>query len=283
MSVRIIVDSGTDVPADNTYGITVVPLHITFGDESFTDGYTMNHTDFYKHLVEFDTLPVSSQVNPTEFETAIDNVKSIAPDDEILIITMSSGLSGTYQSACIAAENFENVVVVDSLNVSIGAHAMVNYAIRLRDNGMSAKEISNAIIEKREKCHSIAMLNTLEFLKRGGRISKTAALAGGVLQLKPVITTKEGKIELLGAARGSKHTSNRLNEDISRLGGIDETMPIQLGYSGLSDALLMKYINDSAHLLPQGITTENCPIMTIGCAVGTHSGPDAIAVGFFSK
>lgn len=283
MSVKIIVDSGTDVPANNSYDVTVVPLHVTFGETTYYDGISITHTEFYKRMIEFNTLPVTSQVNPAEFEAVIDKVKTTSPDDEIVIITMSSNLSGTYQSARIAAEEFENVWVVDSLNVSIGAHALVDYAVILRDKGLSGKEIAEILTEKREKCHAIAMLNTLEYLKRGGRISKTAALAGGVLQLKPVITSVEGRIELIGAARGSKHASNRLNEDISRLGGIDGTMPIQLGYSGISDALLKKYIEDSVRLLPEGMTVDNCPIMTIGCAVGTHAGPDAIAVGFFTK
>lgn len=283
MAVRIIVDSGTDIPSKNNQDIKVVPLHVTFDNVTYEDGLTITHDQFYKRLIEFDSLPVSSQVNPAEFAEAINSEKCAHPDDEILILTMSSELSGTYQSALIAADDFEDVYVIDTLNVSIGARAFVDYAVRLRDQGLSAKEMLDILIEKRPKCHAIAMLNTLEFLKRGGRISKTAAVAGGILQLKPVITTNEGRIDLMGAARGSKSANNHLNNDIAKLGGIDPDMPIQLGYSGISDALLRVYIEDSAHLLPPGITPENCPIMTIGCAVGTHAGPDAIALGFFTK
>ena len=146
---------------------------------------------------------------------------------------------------------------------------------------MEAAEIADRLEQKKEDICLIAMLDTLEYLKKGGRISAAVAFAGGLLNIKPVVNVKDGVINMLGKARGSKQGNNLLVQEIGKTGGIDFNMPILLGYSGLSDALLKKYIADSAPLWEGGV--DSLRYTSIGSVVGTHAGPGAIAAAFFQK
>ena len=127
----------------------------------------------------------------------------------------------------------------------------------------------------------MALVDTLEYLKRGGRISKTAAFAGGVLNIKPVLSVIDGEIHLLGKARGSKMGNNLLVQEIDKAGGIDFSRPVLLGYSGISDALLLKYIEDSRHIWEGNL--KKIRYTTVGSVIGTHAGPGAVVVAFFKK
>ncbi|MCF0137657.1 MAG: DegV family protein, partial [Oscillospiraceae bacterium] len=247
MSVRIIVDSAADMPEKEKSLVTVVPLSIFFGSREYTDGVDICHREFYEKLVESDTLPSTSQPSPGAFEAVYGEL--CAAGDTAVVLTLSSKLSGTYQSACIAAEDYKGkIFVVDTENVSITEGILAKRALQLRDEGLGAEEIFD-ILEREKKCAClIAMLDTLEYLKKGGRISKTAAVAGGILNIKPVITIKDGEIAVLGKARGSKQGNNMLVSELEKSGGIDFSMPILLGYTGLSDALLNKYVEDSSSL-----------------------------------
>ena len=128
---------------------------------------------------------------------------------------------------------------------------------------------------------ALAMLDTLEYLMKGGRISKTAAIAGSLLSIKPVVTLSGGEIKVLGKARGSRQANNLLVQEIAKAGGVDFSMPLLLGYAGLSDILLQKYIADSAALWEGNC--ESLPTVVVGSVVGTHAGPGAVAVAFFAK
>ena len=120
-----------------------------------------------------------------------------------------------------------------------------------------------------------------ELLKKGGRISSAVALAGGLLNIKPVISVNDGEIKLLGKARGSRQGNNLLVQEIQKAGGVDFSMPVMLGYTGLSDAMLLKYIEDSKHIWEKGL--ESVRYTTIGSVIGTHAGPGAYAAAFFMK
>ena len=135
--------------------------------------------------------------------------------------------------------------------------------------------------EEKEKIVIIALVDTLEYLQKGGRVSKTVAFASSILNIKPVIALDEGKIVMLGKARGSRQGNNLLVQQIEKAGGVDFSKPVLLGYTGLSDALLLKYIEDSRHLWAQGL--QEIPYTTIGSVIGTHAGPGAVAVAFFKK
>ncbi len=279
MNVRIVIDSTSDAAGNVVDKLTVVPLTIAFGDEVFQDGVTISHRQFYEKLIESDVLPKTSQPSPEAFMQVYEQAKQAG--EEVVVITVSSKLSGTFQSAMIAAEEYDSVYVVDSRNVAIGAGILAEYAIGLAEKGRSAKEIYEDLLEKREKVRLIAMLDTLEYLRRGGRISDAAAFAGGLLSIKPVICIDGGEVRILGKARGSRQGNNLLIKEIEASGSVDFDKPLLLGYTGLSDMLLKKYISDSASLW-EGNVAE-LPVTVVGSGVGTHAGPGAVAVAFFMK
>lgn len=275
--VRIIVDSTADLTPEVRSRLTVVPLTIHFGEEQYIDGITITHKAFYEKLIECDTLPTTSQATPFHFTEHFE--KAVAAGEDVVAITLSSKLSGTFQSAMIAAEDFPGRVhVVDSRSVAIGSGILAQYALTLVDQGMDAAAIAEALMAERDNIHLIALLDTLEYLKKGGRISKTVAFAGNLLSIKPVVCLDGGEIKILGKARGSRQGNNLLIQEIQS-GGVDYSRPVLLGYTGLEDSLLQKYIQDSASLW--GGKLDQLPTTMIGSTVGTHVGPGAIAVAFF--
>ncbi|MDY4486502.1 MAG: DegV family protein [Candidatus Limivicinus sp.] len=279
MNTRIIVDSTTDLMPEVKGQVSVVPLTVHFGDEEYIDGVTIDHKSFYEELVETDVHPTTSQATPAAFMTEYEKVR--AAGDSAVVITLSTKLSGTYQSAVIAAADFENIYVVDSASATIGAAVLTELALRYLDEGLEAKEIAARLEEEKKRILIVALLDTLEYLKRGGRISKTVAFAGAVLNIKPVIAVSDGEILVLGKARGSKMGNNLLEQEIEKAGGVDFSAPVLLGYTGLSDLLLRKYIEDSRRLWEEGL--DEVRFTTIGSVIGTHAGPGAIAVAFFKK
>lgn len=278
MSVRIIIDSTADIPDRIKEHVSVVPLRLRFAEEEYIDGVTINKNEFYEKLIETDVLPQTSQATPYDFTQVYDEITDNG--DSAIVLALSSKLSGTYQSACVAAEDYDNIVVIDTLNVAIGAGILVEYALNLIENGMEFDELVAELEAKKNKICLIALLDTLEYLKLGGRISKTVALAGGLLNIKPVIMIKDGQVELIGKARGSKQGNNFLMNYVKE-NGLDYNMPVLLGYTGLSDHLLQKYIVDSKELWEGKL--DELDIAQVCSVIGIHAGPGAIAVAFFSE
>lgn len=279
MSVKIVVDSTADMIPEVAERVKIVPLTVHFGEKEYVSGADIDSHKFYEMLVESDELPTTSQPTPFAFEEAYR--EAIAEGYDVVCITCSGGLSGTNQSANIAADEYPGkVFVVDSKTIAISLGILVEYALQLVDKGLSAEEIALSLLRKREKVRLLALVDTLEYLKKGGRVSATAAFAGGLLNIKPVITVEEGVVKVLGKARGSKQGNNLLVQEIMKAGGVDFSKPVMLGYTGLSDALLQKYILDSAPLW-EG-KCESLPVSIVGSVVGTHAGPGAVAVAFFA-
>lgn len=279
MKTRIIVDSTADLLPEYKSRVETVPLTVHFGQEEYIDGVTIDHKMFYEKLVESDILPTTSQATPDGFMRVFETVK--AAGESAVVITLSSNFSGTYQSAVIAAAEYENIYVVDSASAAMGTAILVELAFRLLEEGKSAEEIAKALEEEKKKIIIVALVDTLEYLKKGGRISKTVAFAGGVLNIKPVLSVTDGRIAILGKARGSKMGNNLLVEQITKVGGIDFKKPLLLGYSGLSDVLLKKYMEDSRYIWQDHL--ERLPYTTLGAVIGTHVGPGAVVVAFFKK
>ena len=171
--------------------------------------------------------------------------------------------------------------MVDSQNAANGAGILAEYAILCAEKGMAAPELAAHLKEKRNEICVIGVLDTLEYLKKGGRISKTVAFAGGVLNIKPVVTIEDGRVALIGKARGSRQGNNLLVKKIQEAGGVDFTMPILLGYTGLDDRLMQQYIQDSRELWQDG--TERLDSVCIGSVIGTYAGPGAVVAAFFRK
>lgn len=280
MSVRIITDSASDMSPAEHPALAVLPLSVTFGTDVYMDGVDIDHQRFYEMLVERDELPKTGQVNPYAFSQAI--VEAREAGDEAVIIIVGAKLSGTNQSArtALAEAPGGDVFVVDSNNVTLGERVLVEYALRLVDEGRSAAQIAAAVEAVRDRVVVIGLLETLEYLVRGGRLSAAAGAVGTLLNVKPVVAVEDGLIVQLGKARGSKNGRNLLNQKVEKAGGIDFSMPLALGYTGLSDAVLKKYIEDSAALWA-GHTEGELPVHTIGATIGTHVGPGAVAVAFF--
>ncbi|MBQ2421163.1 MAG: DegV family protein [Clostridia bacterium] len=279
MKTRIIVDSTADLMPDYKKRVNIVPLTVNFGDTEYIDGVTIDHKTFYEKLVESDVLPTTSQATPDAFMKEFDKVKEAG--ESAVVITLASKFSGTYQSAVIAAEDYDNIYVVDSESAAMGSGILVELAFRLLDSGMSAEEIAKTLEEEKKKIIIVALVDTLEYLKKGGRVSKTVAFAGTLLNIKPVLSVTDGEINMLGKARGSKMGNNLLVEEIKKAGGVDFSKPVLLGYSGISDALLLKYIEDSKHIWEGNL--DEVRYTTVGSVIGTHVGPGAVVVAFFKK
>ncbi len=279
MKTRIIVDSTADLVPEIKERVHTVPLSVCFGDEEYIDGVTIDYKTFYEKLIESDVLPTTSQANPDAFMKEFEKAKEAG--ESAVVITLASKLSGTYQSAIIAADDYEDIYVVDSGNVAMGSSILIELAFKLLDEGLSAKEIAEKLEEEKKKVVIVALLDTLEYLKKGGRISKTAAFAGNVLNIKPVLSVVEGEINMLGKARGSKMGNNLLVQEIDKAGGIDFSKPVLLGYSGLSDVLLLKYIEDSRYIWEGNL--DEVRYTSVGSVIGTHAGPGAIVVAFFKN
>ena len=277
MKTRIIVDSTTDLMPEDKERVHIVPLTLHFGDQEYMDGVTIDHKTFYEKLIESDVLPTTSQATPAAFEKEYEAAKEA--NEAAVVISISSKLSGTYQSAMIAAADYENIFVVDSGTAAIGGGILTELALKYLDDGMDAEAVAKQLEEDKKKILIVALVDTLEYLKKGGRISKAIAFAGTLLNMKPVLSVADGEIAMLGKARGSKMGNNLLVQEIQKAGGVDFDKPVLLGYTGLSDALLQKYIEDSRRLWEQGIS--NVRYTTIGSVIGTHAGPGAIAAAFF--
>ena len=279
MKTRIIVDSTADLTPKFRERVHIVPLTVHFGDEEFIDGVSIDKKKFYEKLIETDVMPTTSQATPDAFMKEFEKAKEAG--EAAVVITLSSKLSGTYQSAMIAAEDYENVYVVDGMTAAIGTGILVELAVEMLDEGMSAESIAATLEKEKEKVLVVALIDTLEYLKRGGRISKTTAVVGGMLNIKPVASIDNGIINILGKARGSKMGNNLLVEEIQKVGGVDFSKPVLLGYTGISDALLLKYIEDSKHIWEGNL--DEVRYETVGSVIGTHAGPGAVAVAFFKN
>ena len=280
MKVRIITDSASDLLPPHRPEVTVLPMDVTFGGETFRDGVNLSHHQFYEKLIEGEELPTTSQISPSRFEDAFR--AAVEAGERVVAVVLSARLSGTYQSACIAAEEFpDQVFVVDSANATIGELILVERALELLDQGLDASAIAAGLEEEKADIRLVALLDTLEYLKRGGRVSPSAALVGGLLSIKPVVAVQGGEVVVLGKARGSKNGNNLLVQEIRKTGGVDFSRPYRLGYAGLDDGLLRKYISDSAALWTEH--AGRLPLGTVGGTIGTHVGPGAIAVAFFQK
>lgn len=277
MSVKIIVDSTVDMVPELKEKIKAVPLSIYFGEEAYQDGITIDTQTFYEKLVASEVLPTTSQPNPTLFEDAYR--EAVEAGHEVVCITIASKLSGTYQSATIAAEEFPGkVFVVDSRTAAIGAGVLAAYALELADRGMDGQAILQELMQQREKVRLYFMVDTLEYLKKGGRLSSTVALVGGLLNIKPVLCVDEaGEIKMLTTARGLKKAFAALSQESGKYGGVDYSKPVLIAHTGNSDENMRKYMEENSELWVEGT-----PTTVVGSAIGVHVGPGAVAVSFFS-
>ncbi len=282
MAVKLVIDSSSDIDGKEaeSLGVTMLSMPITFGNEEYMDGVDITREQFYDKLVQCSELPKTSMVNEYRFEEAFKN--HINNGDEVVAIVLSSGLSGTCSAAKTAAEKFKDkVFVVDTLSATAGIKILIEYALRLINEGKSAKEIFEILEEKKQKVHVRAMVDTLKYLKKGGRVSPLVAFAGELMGVKPIAALIEGKVEVVGKTLGLKKAVKFINSEIEKVGGIDYSMPFYAIYSGNDQTKIDNYINANSQ-------TWGCDLVevrknSIGATIGTHVGPGTLGVVFFAK
>lgn len=276
--IRIITDSTSDLSRERAavLGVRIVPLTVHFGDESFRDGEEITYTEFYTRLSAASELPTTSQVTPAEFTDLFQSY--IDQGDEIVGIFISSEMSGTFQSAEIArqAVDPEHIHVIDSRTVTFPLGLLVEETVILRDAGNSAPEIAAQVTELTRRIRLVAVLDTLKYLKMGGRISAATAMIGGVLGITPLIGIINGRVEAIGKTRGRKAAFQWMGERLNTE-PIDLNHRVSFGHADYPEAMaecmdsLNEFVSGSAGILKSDI----------GAVVGTHVGPKATGLAYF--
>lgn len=281
MAVKFIIDSASDVlPAEcKKLDVVHIPLTVRFGDKEFADAVDLSHKKFYKMLTSGkEAHPTTSQVTPAAFAEAMEEVTK--DGDTAVVLTISSRLSGTYQSACIAAADFEGkVFVVDTMTATVGERLLLLYGIQLAAEGLDAATVAAQLNAVKDKVRIFARLDTLEYLKKGGRISAASAVVGTMLNIKPIISVQDGVVQNVGKARGPKAADKMLRELVAKSGGIDFSKPLCAAYSGSEDDNLKTFLAESTEML----CGTQAPIATVGCVIGAHVGPGAVAIAYFQN
>lgn len=282
MATRILIDSASDINQAEAQqlGITLLPIEVRLEGKDYLDGATLSTEEFYNKLESCVELPKTSQISPIRFQESFDEV--VNNGDEAVVICLSSKLSGSYNNARMVSENYnDKIFVVDSLNACIGERVLCFYALELLKKGYNAAKIAKKLEENKTNIRVMAVINTLKYLRKGGRISALTAFAGEMMSIKPLIAVIEGEVKVIGKAMGYKKGTKLLTEMISKSNGIDTSLPHVFGYSGNDVSGINDFIQDSAESI--NIHKDTNDIYAIGCTIGTHVGPGAIAIAYFEK
>jgi len=277
--VKIITDTACDLTMDYlaAQGIGVVPMTINFPDRSYRDGFDLSRDEFYRLLGATDKLPTTAQPTPGDFLQEIQAAR--AAGQEVVVITISSGMSGTYESALLArgqADDEEKVGVFDSRTASMGQGLMVIKAQEMAAAGLGKNEILKELARIRTRLFSVFTLNTLEYLQKGGRISRVQAVMGDVLSIKPILEVdKEGRIVPREKARGRRRAIKRLLEIMAAEGRELYNLSVAIGHSRCEEEALA-----FAEELKKLYNVKEARIGEISSTVGTHTGPGCLAVFF---
>ncbi len=279
MAIRIVTDSTADLSKEDAAlnQIEVVPLKLMFQEETYLDGISLTNDEFYKMLDECSNLPTTSQPTPNDYIEVFEKAKEA--NDDLICITLSSALSGTYQSAMLAKGivDYDRIFIVDSLQAATSLQLLVLIARQRVNENKKTEEIVAEINELKHKVTLKAILFTLDNLVKGGRLSKTAGFAGSLLSIRPIITVLDGKIEVVTKARGKKASMEALYNEMMKDGEIDHDLPMLLAYTkDKSNAVDLQ-----EYLFTKDINIDGiCPI---GAVIGTHAGPNASAIAYFKK
>lgn len=274
--IKIITDSTCDLSREvvEKYDIEVIPLLVNFGEESYLDGPEMNFEGLIKKIEDTGLFPTTAQVIPQRFFEIYK--KYLDEGFKIISIHLSSKMSGTYQSACIAKNMLEtdNIFVIDSMNVTTGLGTLVIYASRMLEKGMEIEEIVKELENAKPHVKSMLLFNSLDHLVKGGRLSKTAGFIGNMLGIKPMLCVKDGEMEVVDKVRGSKKALKNIVEYLEEL-DVKEDNPI----------ILLNAKGEDIDILREKLKEKNVEILEceVGCVVGTHSGPNACGIFFIEK
>ncbi len=279
MAVRIVTDSTADLTAQEKqeFGVSVVPLGYTFGEQSYQQGVDLTIPQYYEKLRTSKDLPTTTQANPDAFAQVF--APFVAAGDEIVVITISSAISGTYQSAVLAAREYPaaNIVLVDTQSAAMGAYILVHEAVRLRDLGKSAVEIGVALTALRDRIGFYAIIGDLTYLVRGGRLSGIGGKIGGLLNIKPIVTIADGQVKMAEKQRGMKKAYDWVGQQV-HTSGVDPAYPICLAHSDAPE--LPPQLREVMEADLAGCTVET---RMVGEIIGTHAGPGAVALAYVKK
>lgn len=279
--VTIVTDSAADFEPWELAekNIKCVPLSVIFGEKEYKENIDLSKESFYELLKTEETMPRTSQPSPQDYLDLIDEARE--NDNDIIIVTISSGLSGTYQSVAATKElsGYDRCYVVDSLNGTGGERMIVEYAVRLRDEGVPAKEIVEKITALREKVVLYTVMDTLEYLHRGGRISNTVYKIGSFAHIKPIMhVSREGKAEIpaktMGTSKGIDFVVKHVEKDMP-----DEDFPFYIMFTeNRKNGEILR-----ERLEKIGVSVPEERIIPVGAVIGTHIGPGACAVVYIGK
>lgn len=280
MGIKIITDSTSDISFEQAkgLGIEIVPLKVIFGEKEYREGVDITIEGFYEKLVKAEKLPTTSQPSPEDFLVYFNRIKETG--DSAVVILIAGKLSGTVQSAAIAKDmaEYSEIYIVDSLNTITGLRLLVEHAVKLSSQGMAAAEIAQTLEALKERIVLFAMVDTLEYLHKGGRLSKSSAIIGSLLKFKPIITLRDGVLGVVGKERGTNKGIARILEVIDENGTIDQNYPVYFGYTAEdSKTLLLK------EKVVEKYGLEQTQLHPVGCVVGAHVGPGACVVTYIKR
>lgn len=275
--IRLLVDTASDISINNTDNIKVVPLSVTINDKTYLDGYELGHDEFYEMLTSSETFPKTSQPAPQAYVEAFEEAKEAG--DTLLCILLSSGVSGTYQSAVLAKSivEYDNIYIIDSLTGAYGIKLLVDEALKLINEGKTIEEIVEQLEDLKGRTRVYLSVDTLDYLSRGGRLDKKAAVIGNLVKMKPIITvTREGTIGVVSKAVGIVRAINSLI-DIVNTEGVDTNHGF---YTILTTG------SSNVEKLEKKLAANGTSVTgrdQLGPVVGTHVGPEGFGVIFIAK
>lgn len=275
--IKIITDSTADIPKNvaEELDITVVPLTVHFGDESYKDWYDLSSTDFFEKLKESPVMPTTSQITPVTFEEVFRDV--LKDYDTIIYIALSSKASGTYQSALIAKDMIEgaDIEVIDSMTFSYGYGMIVVEAAKMVKEGKNKSEIVKKVKDMLDKLDTYFIVDTLEYLQKGGRINMATAVVGTVLNIKPLLGVKDGLVVPVDKIRGNKNIIPKMVKLIKNKG-----YNLSDKVVGLAHGAMPERLEELKQAIRQEFNPKGFTVSEVGCVIGTHAGPGIIGVFF---
>lgn len=280
MGIRIVIDSTSDVSQDiiEKYNIKMIPLTVNFENESFLDKIELNTSDFFKKLSLAEQLPTTTLVSPGAFVEAFSQI--LSEGDQILGIFLASEFSGTYDSARMAKDMIgsDDIHIIDSRSVCLGTFALILEAISLINQNKTIEEVVKELEEVKDKVVAIAAVDTLKYLEKGGRLSKGQAVVGSLLNIKPILEIKDGKLQVIEKIRGKNKTIKWFDQWIGKnnYDMSDKTVLLFHGDS-LDQLKLLRETIEKKYNIKHVIEQE------IGAVIGTHTGPGVLGIGFLNK
>ena len=277
MTIKIITDSVSDIPKKivEELNIEVVPLTVNFGSVSYRDSVDLTNEEFFEKMKKIEKLPTTSQVNPGDFKIVFE--KNLKLYDKIICITMSKEMSGTFKAANTAKGflNSDRIEIFDSKAISFGFGLVVIDASRDVIDGKKYDEIVEKINYNIENLKNFFIVDTLEYLQKGGRLTLTEAFVGNVLKIKPILTIKNGKLGVIGKIRGRKNAINYIVKQLE-----ENEYDFSEKTIGFFDAADEKYLNDLIYEVNKKFEIEEIIKSNVGSVVGAHAGPGCIAIAF---